>query len=95
MIFELGANFTLKCALQLSVGFAPVRGGLVPFLEAEKLFDARFSGSCGSAIPNPYARTKFFFVLCNVFPNFNFGCTKKFYKFFGNAIFNLIDALGL
>ena len=36
-----------------------------------------------------------FFVLCKMFPNFNFGCTMKFYKISGNAMFNLIDALGL
>ena len=81
----------------LSVGFCSIRGGLVPFW-GWKAFKARFFGSCfDSVIPNPYAesRKKLFFVLCKMFPNLNFGCTMKFYKISGNAMFNLIDALGL
>ena len=38
-VFELGANFfTKNVPFKWSFGFAPVRGGLVPFLETEKLF---------------------------------------------------------
>ena len=90
----VGANFLTKCALFLLVLL--IKGWPCPFFEAEKLLKQDFLEAVWFCNPKSLCRIKKkLFCFVQMFPNFNFGYTMKFYKFSGNAMFNLIDALGL